>query len=42
MKTGYVILEIKGDYRQEWETVLPEGTTKKEAVKATIDTRLCH
>lgn len=37
MKTGYVIFEIKGDYEQVWETVLPEGTTKDEAVKATIE-----
>lgn len=37
MKTGYVIFEIKGDYEQVWETVLPEGTTKEEAIKATIE-----
>ena len=37
MKTGYVIFEIKGDYGQVWETVLPDGTTKEEAVKATIE-----
>lgn len=30
MKTGYVIFEIKGDYEQVRETVLPEGTAKEE------------
>lgn len=37
MKTGYVILEFKRDISQIWETILPEETTKEEAIKATIE-----